>query len=78
MASPHRPPGGTFEERAFKRIADLERQMRTLSSYFSGGSTGQLPIVDTLPAAGRLGRAVVFAGDQKLYVDNGTTWVAQT
>jgi hypothetical protein len=77
-ADPRHPPGSTIEARLLFRVADLERQLRTLSSYFSGGSTGQFPILDAPPAAGRLGRAFVLSTDGKLYVDNGTTWIPQT
>lgn len=76
-ANPAQPQPVTFDGRLAQRVADLERQVSALSKLVGGGAS-QFPVVDVLPPAGRIGRGLVLSTDQKLYVDNGTSWVAQT
>lgn len=77
-ADPRRPSAGSLDERLVARIADLERQVRTMASYVNGGAASQLPVVLALPAAGRVGRALVLRSNGKLYVDDGLNWIPQT
>lgn len=73
---PARPPSGDTSARVAVRLAALERRLRTLEGLLNGGATQQVPVVMSLPTAGRKGRLVIFDGDSKLYRDNGTSWVA--
>jgi hypothetical protein len=75
---PAMPPAGDLTGRFNERIAALERKARNVESWLQGGTTQQFPVVTVLPTAGRQGRAVVLSSDSKLYIDNGSTWVAQT
>lgn len=61
-----------------QQIANLERQLRTLSSQIQGFVSGGVPVVSALPPFGRAGRIVMLASDHKLYADTGTAWVSQT
>lgn len=72
------PPATSSDARIAARLAALERDMRQITSYMTGGSTQQFPVVTALPTAGRKGRAVVLSTDSKLYIDNGASWVPQT
>jgi hypothetical protein len=73
---PNRPPSGDPGSRVADRLAALERRLRTLEGMLSGGATQQIPVVDNLPPAGRLGRLVVLAGDSRVFRDTGSSWVA--
>lgn len=78
-ANPARAHPMTHDERIATRLAALERHVRTLEQYISGGSTQQIPVVDVLPAAGRKGRIVIYTGSgtpDRLWRDNGALWVA--
>ncbi len=75
---PQRPPAGSFEQRVAERLAAIDRTLRAIEAQVSGGTVAQFPVVTALLPAGRKGRAVVLAGDGKLYVDNGVAWIAQT
>jgi hypothetical protein len=57
-------------------LAALERRIRTLEGYLSGGTVQQVPVVLNLPTAGRKGRLVILDSDSKLYRDTGTSWFA--
>jgi hypothetical protein len=72
-------PGATSPEgRLMERLAALEKKVRNMEQYHSGGTTQQFPLVTVLPTAGRKGRAVVLSSNSKLYIDNGVAWIAQT
>jgi hypothetical protein len=73
---PGRPPATSHDARVAERLAALERRVRTLEAYFSGGSTQQVPLVQSLPSPGRKGRLVMLAGDGKVYRDTGAAWTA--
>lgn len=75
-ADPRRPPAQTPDARTSTRIGKLERHVRTLLGYINGGSVQQVPVVASLPTAGRKGRLVILDSDNKLYRDNGSSWVA--
>lgn len=75
---PYMPPAGTPSERLADQIADLNRRLKNIEAFLQGGAVQQFPVVDALPTPGRKGRAVVLSSDSKLYVDNGTSWIAQT
>ena len=75
---PRHPPGSSIEERLLARVVELERQVRVLTGYTNGGSASQLPVVDSLPPAGRIGRAFVLRSTGTLYVDDGASWIPQT
>lgn len=62
--------------RVYQRLSDLERRLGTVESYLQGGATQQVPVVTALPTAGREGRVVKVAGDNRLWVDTGAAWVA--
>jgi antitoxin (DNA-binding transcriptional repressor) of toxin-antitoxin stability system len=74
---PGAPVPITQEGRVAARLAAIERRMRQIASQSSGGSSqNPAPLVDVLPAAGRLGRQVILSTTGKLYRDNGVAWVA--
>jgi hypothetical protein len=75
-SDPAAPPHLASEARVYQRLAELESRMRNVESYLQGGSTQQVPVVTALPTAGREGRVVKVAGDNRLWVDTGTAWVA--
>lgn len=71
------PPGTSPDARLADRLAKLEREVRDLQRFLAGGGI-QAPVVTALPTFGRKGRLVVLASDNKLYLDTGAAWVAQT
>lgn len=73
---PAQPPSLDAGARVFQRLADLERKIGAVEQYLQGGSTQQLPVVAVLPTAGREGRVVKVAGDNRLWVDTGAAWAA--
>lgn len=75
---PYRPPQLDPHARLLDRIAELERQMRSLLAFLQGGCVSQIPVVDALPSAGREGRLLGLSTNGKVYYDNGSSWVAQT
>jgi hypothetical protein len=76
--NPAAPQPSSRDERISDRLAALERKVGNLESFINGGSSGHLPVVSVLPAAGRAGRQVFLTSDSKLYVDTGTVWAPQT
>jgi hypothetical protein len=76
--NPAAPPSLDPQARLMDRIATLERKMRTIEGFLSGGSVQQVPVVDVLPTAGREGRQVYLSTTNKLYLDNGASWDPQT
>ena len=76
MQNPKAPPPTNPDARVWAKLAELDRRLSTIESYFSGGSASQVPVVDGLPLAGRLGRLIILRGDSKLYRDNGSAWIA--
>lgn len=74
--NPRRPPSGTPEGRTADRLAALERRFKTLEGSYSGGASMTIPVVTSLPTAGRKGRLVILDSDSKLWRDNGSSWVA--
>jgi hypothetical protein len=74
--NPRRPPARTPQARVADRLAGLEKHANSISSYLSGGATQQIPVVDALGPAGRLGRLIILRTDKKVYRDNGSSWVA--
>lgn len=74
------PPPAGKDANIAARLAQLERELRNLKTFLNGGAGSQFPVVSTLAGlpAGRKGRGVFNSSDGKLYVDNGTAWVAQT
>jgi hypothetical protein len=73
---PAQPPNLDAGARVFQRLADLERRLGNVESYMQGGATQQVPVVAALPTAGREGRVVKVAADNRLWVDTGAAWVA--
>ena len=73
--NPKRPAAFTHDGRIASRLAALEREVRGLKNWLSGGTTQQVPVV-TLASfpAGRLGRVVMNRTDGKVYRDNGSAW----
>ncbi len=71
-ANPRNPPPMSHEERVAQRLGDQERAGRTLGTSVNGGIS-QLPVVDTLPAAGRAGR-ILYRSDGTVWVDIATSW----
>lgn len=67
-------PSRDPQERLLERLAALEREVRSLTALVNGGAAGQIPVVQTLPAAGRAGRLVFLASDGKVYKDTGAAW----
>lgn len=63
-------------QKAYARIADLERRVANLERMLNGGAASQLPVYSALPTAGRQGRIVILATDGKIYRDTGAAWVA--
>jgi hypothetical protein len=72
---PASPPSGDSQLRLLERLANLERELRTIKSTLSGGATAQLPVVAALPPAGRLGRLLILSTDGHVYRDTGAAWV---
>lgn len=72
---PGQPPSLDGTQRIWNKIGELERFVRSVGALVNGGAVGQLPVVDSLPAAGRKGRAVILAGDGHVYRDTGAAWV---
>ncbi len=72
---PHVPFSTDAIGRLHEKIGSLERRLRALETWSSGGSTQQVPAAAALPTAGRKGRVMFNTSDNKLYVDNGSSWV---
>lgn len=73
---PAQPPQLEPGRRVYQRLSELEGRLRSVESYLQGGATQQVPVVAALPTAGREGRVVKVAGDNRLWVDTGSAWVA--
>jgi hypothetical protein len=73
---PYRPPQLDPGARLYERLAALEQEVRNISSYLQGGSVQQIPVVLSLPPAGRKGRIVMLDSDNVVYKDTGAAWVA--
>jgi hypothetical protein len=56
----------------------MEKKLARLEGFLQGGSAGQIPAVDVLPAPGRAARIRYLKTDGKVYVDNGVAWYALT
>jgi hypothetical protein len=76
MQNPKAPPPTEGLARIWAKLAELDRRLSNSESYFNGGAAAQVPVVDALPPAGRLGRLVILRADGKLWRDDSTTWVA--
>ena len=55
-------------------IGQLERQVRNLTMFMQGGVTAQIPVVSSLPPAGRQGRVLMLASTSALWKDDGASW----
>ena len=75
--NPAKPQPTSSEAALWAKLKEHEAALAALQTL-SGGGTSQVAVVDVLPAAGRLGRSAVLSTDGKLYIDDGTTWNAQT
>jgi hypothetical protein len=83
MQNPKAPPPTEGLARIWQKLAELDRRLSGLESYFNGGATSQVPVVDMLlppgsqapGSPGRLGRLVVLRTNGQLYRDDGTAWI---
>lgn len=71
---PAAPPPSTEAARLADRIGQLERQVRNLTMFMQGGVTAQVPVVSSLPPAGRQGRVLMLASTSALWKDDGASW----
>ena len=72
---PAQPGAASADGRMAERLAALERSVRVLESYLQGGALGRVPVVDSLPPAGSVGRVYMLSGDLLLYRDTGSAWL---